>query len=794
MSEGEVSKETKKAKGAIPQFLSRWLGKYVDIGEGETDKRVSRLIRAGRDGALGVAAGFLFAGAEGYGRTLPFGLALICGSERRTLSMLVGVLLSCLRSDARSIYFVSAVLIAVLRVLVCYILEGKSGKLFSEPMAIRLAVGAAGGFVAGIYRIFAGGFVELQLYEAIFLIVSVPLCAYLYSGALGRLEKGNGRRELGMFSLYCTLLLSLKSYSLFGFSPATVAAALMTLVTASLSGSIRGGLIGMASGLCLGAPYAALFGIVGAITGRLKRYSQIIAVGGGCACGAIFSLIAEGGVSLMTTVPAILWGGAICLPLSRFGGIGRLAFFSGRGSISEDASSNAMLVSKKEEAMTLRLNALSEAMTSLSGVFYALSNRLSTPGAWQVREVCEGSFKKYCRSCPETHICWGRNYDRTADVMNKLASAVARHGSADSSYIPSDFLTSCPSAMKALSEINLSHARLLESAARQNKTEVFALDYEAMAKLLEEASEENSSEYILDARLTDRARSAAIDMGIGFSGIAVYGKRKKTLVAGGVDLRGASLSSAEMRKSFEEACGIPLSMPDIKVDGELTTVTATARRVIRCEAARATSKKKDEEANGDSAIVFENREDRYYALISDGMGSGTEASMTSRMTGIFLSKLLSAGNRKHTVLKMLNNFIRNKNLECFATVDLLEIDLLTSNASFTKSGAAASYIIRSGRLFKIASASLPIGITREIASEEVSFKLEGGDLVIMVSDGVSQSFEDGAWLLSMLSEEISADDSLTSISRRILERAKKKNERSDDMTAVVIRVESLELS
>ena len=170
------------------------------------------------------------------------------------------------------------------------------------------------------------------------------------------------------------------------------------------------------------------------------------------------------------------------------------------------------------------------------------------------------------------------------------------------------------------------------------------------------------------------------------------------------------------------------------------------------------------------------------------MGSGPEASMTSKMTGIFLSKLLSSGNKKHTVLKMLNNFIRNKNLECFATVDLLEIDMLTGEASFIKSGAAASYIIRDGRLFKIASTSLPIGITREIASEEVGFKLEKDDLIVMVSDGASQSFEDGAWLLSMLSDEIDPKGSLTTVARSILERAKKKNERSDDMTVVAVRV------
>ena len=329
---------------------------------------------------------------------------------------------------------------------------------------------------------------------------------------------------------------------------------------------------------------------------------------------------------------------------------------------------------------------------------------------------------------------------------------------------------------------------MLENAARRNKTEVFALDYEAMAKLLSEASEENAQEYVLDSELTDKVRRAAIDMGMSFHSIAVYGKRKKTVIGGGIDISNVRLSASEIKGELEKACGIPLTSPEFKLEDEYMTMLATADRIISCESARASAKKQGEEVNGDSAIVFENREDKYYALISDGMGSGEEASMTSKTTGIFLSKLLLAGNKKHTVLKMLNNFIRNKNLECFATVDLLEIDMLTGEASFIKSGAAASYIIRSGRLFKIASKSLPIGITREIASEEVRFKLEKDDLVIMISDGISQSYDDGEWLLSTLSDEIDASGSLSAIARSILEKAKKNNDRSDDMTVIAVRV------
>jgi stage II sporulation protein E len=427
-------------------------------------------------------------------------------------------------------------------------------------------------------------------------------------------------------------------------------------------------------------------------------------------------------------------------------------------------------------------------MASLSGVFYALSNRLATPGTYEVRELCENAFKTYCTSCRQSGLCWGQDYDRTADLLNKLADAVARHGTADAFFIPADFLARCPYAPKALSEIHVRHARLLEQAARQNKTEVFALDYEAIAALLTEASEENAEALKPDVGCTAAARLTAAKLNLSGGSAVVYGTRRKTLVAGGIELSSLHHTAEELRVAFSEACGLSLTLPEFRLEDRYVTMTAFSAPVIACESARASLRKADETANGDSAAIFENADGFYYALISDGMGSGADAAITSRITCIFLEKLLSAGNRKPTVLKMLNHVIRHKNLECFATVDLLEIDRLSGEASFIKSGAAASYILREGKLFKLESASLPIGITREMAAEEIRFSLLPGDLIVMISDGVSQRFEDGVWLLSLLSEDIDPTAPLSYLAHRILDEAKRKNQRSDDMTVELIRI------
>ena len=121
---------------------------------------------------------------------------------------------------------------------------------------------------------------------------------------------------------------------------------------------------------------------------------------------------------------------------------------------------------------------------------------------------------------------------------------------------------------------------------------------------------------------------------------------------------------------------------------------------------------------------------------------------------MFLQKMLSTSNSCHSSLKLLNGFLRNKGggslHECSATVDLLELDLILGRASFYKSGAAPTYVFRDGSLFKLRSKTVPVGIIRELDSKKTSFDVGDGDVIVMVSDGVTQGKDECPWLFELL--------------------------------------------
>ncbi len=190
---------------------------------------------------------------------------------------------------------------------------------------------------------------------------------------------------------------------------------------------------------------------------------------------------------------------------------------------------------------------------------------------------------------------------------------------------------------------------------------------------------------------------------------------------------------------------------------------------------------------GDAIVSFEAGE-KFYMLISDGMGSGREAALTSGVCATLLRRLLESGAGLETALKMLNNILRAGERECSATVDIAEIDRITGEAKFVKSGAAPSFVLRGGSIFRLQSKTVPIGILRALDAEMIRFDVQPGDRVVMVSDGAARSYEEVPWLLDMMTtDEVILKGSPKEAAAKIVREALRRGS-ADDITAGVICV------
>ena len=102
---------------------------------------------------------------------------------------------------------------------------------------------------------------------------------------------------------------------------------------------------------------------------------------------------------------------------------------------------------------------------------------------------------------------------------------------------------------------------------------------------------------------------------------------------------------------------------------------------------------------------------------------------------------MNAGFASDTALRLANTAMAvQTDDEQFATVDVAVINTVTASGVFIKNGACSTYIIRDLKLMDITCDQLPIGVGAEFETVEKYEQLKEGDIIIMISDGISDAF------------------------------------------------------
>ncbi len=437
-----------------------------------------------------------------------------------------------------------------------------------------------------------------------------------------------------------------------------------------------------------------------------------------------------------------------------------------------------------------RVKVMCETFSSLSSLFYSLSERMRIPAAKDLRQICDGAFDSFCHGCEMRSTCWESEYSSSLATVGKLSAALGKNGHVTADDLPPHLVERCSVVPDIIDQINRNSTSHTRQLIIGDKTEIFALDYEAISELLASTMTSQRHDFEYSAELSKKVSELVCEKGFAVVGAFVYGNiRKKNIFVRfkneGELYKGQDALLSALEKLFgEKFC----SLQSETVPSEMLFMSAPRYRV---EFAKRSVKAEGEEGFcGDTINIFESERDYFYSFISDGMGSGRDAALTSSICSVFLSKILGATGKCDISLDMLNGFLRNKGSgsmhECSATVDLLQYDLVTGKAEFYKGGAAPSYIYRSGNLFKLRSNTVPLGIIKELDTKKISIDTAEGDIIVMVSDGVTQSREECPWLFDLLKANAKSE-SLASIADMIVKRAKYEGA-TDDISVVVMKV------
>lgn len=355
---------------------------------------------------------------------------------------------------------------------------------------------------------------------------------------------------------------------------------------------------------------------------------------------------------------------------------------------------------------------------------------------------------------------------------------------AEKNRVTADRLSAVSGALHALSSIFYGMSeRMSENPsydAARDMTKTFASDYESVAGLIKNAV--SAADEVCDEGLEKKIRAAIAVSGMKCRYIFISGNARRTVSVCGISPGLAEKRADALMRRIENISSMRFSAPDFTYDDGGCTMVFHSLPAYTCEYSNAQSTKRGEKISGDSLCCFYDTDGNFYALLCDGMGSGRDAAIAARICCVFIEKMLEGGNDPTLTLDMLNTFLRSKGYECFATVDMLKIDLYSGRAYFIKGGGAPSYIVRGDSSFRITSASCPVGIISEVHAEKIAFSVEDGDTVIMCSDGA----DDGEENLSEYIRAISGD--CAQVAQNVLANAQRKYSYRDDASVICIKI------
>ena len=200
--------------------------------------------------------------------------------------------------------------------------------------------------------------------------------------------------------------------------------------------------------------------------------------------------------------------------------------------------------------------------------------------------------------------------------------------------------------------------------------------------------------------------------------------------------------------------------------------------------------RESEPVSGDNFSVFWMPDGRFYAGLSDGMGSGVQACTQSELVLDLLEQFLEAGFSKETAVRMINSsIVLQPDNPVFSTVDIASIDLYTGVCDFLKVGAAASFLKKETGVETICGMGLPAGTSSQLNLEPYRMRMYDGNLLFLVTDGVLSALPEGEeeQILQRLIWNL-PQGTPAEMAQRLIEQVQTYGESIDDMTVLVVGI------
>lgn len=548
-----------------------------------------------------------------------------------------------------------------------------------------------------------------------------------------------------------------------------------------LGGAVCGICIGTAAMLhtsALGAS-TVMLGMAGLIAGLFAKFGRFVLTALFICVNAVGLIVL--GVSA-ETIPILV---DVMLATVAYMIIPRDAVFGGESTYTGEHRSVDI-----SELIAARLDfaasTISDIQSSVEKVAKALDKSARADPSELYTPVCD----KVCRRCGLNMKCWQTEYDNSVKAFSEAMKVLRENERLDKKSLPETLSRNCCKKDELIAALNSSYKEQVSMQRTTKKlSEMRAIlteQFDSVADMLRQMSGEllQNEEYDLEAAHTVTELLAAHGMHDAKVCACVDSYGRMSIEAFGSSE--PKLREEELCEQISDTLAREFDLPDFARLKNTVKITLfeKASFVLDTEVYQMPGTKGA--ISGDSCETFTDSRGYSYMILSDGMGSGKMAAIDSVMVCSLLTKLLRAGIGYASALKILNASLLVKSAEeSFATVDLCCIDLYTGVVDLLKAGAAATFVRKGSKAAHFESTSLPIGLVGGVAFEKKQIKLGAGDVIAMVSDGVTAGSCD--WIEAEL--ELHKEMSAGELAERLSVEAKRRrvDGHEDDITVMVAK-------
>jgi stage II sporulation protein E len=697
--------------------------------------------------------GFLLGRAVILDFLSPFGLAFIAVFALQEMGMgyvLAGTLIGVYTIGQKEIllkYFVSALIFVVFHLL--------SSRWRINKKAVAAVTAALANFTAGYFIFYIKNYYMYDLLMIIIESLLISLLVYVYDGAVPVLKNFRARKvisseEVVSLSILLAFCFVGADFTVYGLSIKNISMILLIMLFSFYGSAGTGAAIGIILGVIQALSGSILpaaigvYGLCGLLCGVLKNIGKA-----GCALAfvlgnALMTFYINGSTEVLIKFYEIFTAAVLfmVIPISFM-----QKALSSKKIFASDLLKDKTYNKRFKEYTTEKLNEVASVFDELSATLKDSAGNSEYYSQVDAAQILDQVVTKCCSNCGMCNSCWKRDFYKSYQYLFNFLTQIENEGSINLESIPKAFRERCIKPEEMISSI-----RYYFDLYRNNLTWKKKINESRMivCEQLREVStvvsdlalqidvdinfNRNMEEMIIVALDTQGIQVQDVIVSEGGNGISIDIKvpacgGKRDCIKHIIPIVNKVTNKKFVKRDMmcltrnHDQCSIRLKEAE--------------KYQVATGIAKAT---KSGSISGDNYSFIELKDSRFMLALSDGMGTGYKASVESGTTIRLLEKFLYAGFDKDLAVKSINSLLLMKsNEETYATIDLSVINQYNGEVEFVKVGAVSTFIKYEDHVDVIKVGSLPVGILKNVEMEFVRKKLQDGDFVIMVSDGILDS-------------------------------------------------------